>query len=141
MEFEEIRILIFNIMGVNLGMDMEQISEMHKPDQIREHIKEQNIKIPWFHEKVLFRKQPVIYKSPVILFIKKNDKTFGIIIDQPDDINVSVSVNSICPLPPLIEAVSRSGPIWGVTVKQGKIILLVDSYKLFLISHYRHSGI
>ncbi len=128
--FEEIHILVFNIMGVNLGMDMEQISEMCEPDQV----KERDFEIFWFHEKLLFRKYPGEYKSPVVLLVKDEDKTSGLIIEQPDDINVPVPIDSICPLPPLIEAVIRSGPIWGVTMKQGKIILLVDSYKLLQTS-------
>ncbi|MCP4352381.1 MAG: hypothetical protein GY795_43535 [Desulfobacterales bacterium] len=122
--FEEIRILVFSIMGVNLGMDMEQISEMCEPDQVRER----DFEIFRFHDKLLFREDPGEYESPVVLLVK--DETSGLIIEQPDDINVPVPIDSICPLPPLIEAVIRSGPIWGVTINQGKIILLVDSYKL-----------
>lgn len=51
--FEEIRIIIFNIMDIWFGIDMDQISGILQPD----NNKDRNYDFFWFHEKLLFRKK------------------------------------------------------------------------------------
>jgi len=125
-DFEKIRILVFNIMDVWLGIDMDQISGIFKPD----NIKDRNYDFFWFHEKVLFRKENIKYESPMMLLLKTEKIPIGVIIDRPDDINVSVPVNNIHLLPYLIEKSGKNSPVWSVTIINRKIVLLIDADRL-----------
>ena len=122
---EEIQILIFNIMGIKLGIDTEQIYKMCQPEQL----KEGDFDIFWFHEKIPFPKEKVIYESPKVILVRDEKITTGIIIDQVEDIR-PIKIDSIQPLPPLIEASDSSGIIWGATLKEEEIILIVDLYRM-----------
>lgn len=123
---EEIRILIFNIMDVCLGIDMDWISGIFKPDKI----KHRNYDFFRFHEKVLFRQKNIKYESPMMLLLKNEPFPTGVIIDRPEDINVPVPVNLIHPLPYLIEKNKADSPVWSVAVIDKKIVLLVDADRL-----------
>lgn len=124
-EPKEIQLLIFNIMGIRIGMDMEQIDAIIKPDQV----KIKKLQVFKFHEKLPFRGEAAVYKSPRVLLLKEEKIATGIIIDQPEDI-IPITIDSIQPLPSLIEATNRSSAIWGVTLINEKVVLLVDFYKL-----------
>ena len=126
-ECKDIQILIFSISGVKLGIDMEQILEIRKPDQVKRKKNE----LVWFHEKIPFRGDSISYKSPMVILPKDAEAVLGIIIDQPEDI-LPVSINSIQPLPPLMEKLDKSSPIWGVVLREEHLILLVDLYKLLV---------
>lgn len=126
--FKEIQLLVFNIMGVRLGIDIDQIYEIYEILE-QDPMKRERYGASWFHEKIPFRINPIIYKSPKLLLVRDEETTSGIIIDQPEDI-LSVTIDAIQPLPPLLEALNRSSAIWGVTLKDEEIILLVDLYKL-----------
>ena len=124
-EFKEIQILIFNLMGIRLGLDTEQIHEMLKPDQVRK----KKLNVFPFHENIHFLGIRTIYKSPMVLLLKEKKITAGIIIDQPEGI-IPITIDSIQPLPYLIEATNWSSAIWGVTLRNEKVIFLIDFYKL-----------
>ncbi|QTA82107.1 CheW-like domain-containing protein [Desulfonema limicola] len=124
--FEEIRIIIFNIMDIWFGIDMDQISGILQPD----NNKDRNYDFFWFHEKLLFRKKNIKYKSPMMLLLKAGKFSTGVLIDQPDDINVPIPVNTIYPLPYLIEISAKNSPLWGVAIIDKKIVLLVDADRL-----------
>ena len=116
---EEIRLLVFNIMGVKFGADMEQIREITELGQVdKEQVTE-------FHEIFPFSETPVKYKTPTVLFLKGEEASCGIVIDQPQGV-VNVSIDSIKPLPPLLEGCMKSAAIWGVDLTSEDIILLVD---------------
>jgi chemotaxis signal transduction protein len=122
---EEVHLLLFTIMGVRMGVDLEQIHQMCDPDQISETTGN----VSMFHEKVPFRDATAEYQQPKALIIKDEIRPFGIIIDQPEDI-ISVNLNSIIAIPPLLTSGNKSSVIWAVIIKDKKIILLVDFYRL-----------
>jgi len=124
-ELKEIDLIIFKIMGVVLGIDIEQISQIREPD----HVEAEDVNIFAFHQKIPFRENKVLYKSPKILFIKDEWPASGIIIDQPEEI-ISIKTGSIQPLPQLIKKFNRSTPIWGVVPRGEEIILLIDLCRL-----------
>ncbi len=121
----EIRVFTFNIMGINLGIDVEQIAGLFEPDKVEA----QNIQTFWFHEKISFPEGEVAYNSPKVLIIKDDTSAFGIIIDLPNDIFI-ISIDSIQPLPSIMKSSGRPEPIWGAALKDEQIILLVDAYRL-----------
>ncbi|MGR3219892.1 MAG: hypothetical protein ACUZ8H_08770 [Candidatus Anammoxibacter sp.] len=124
---EEIQILVFNIMGIKIGIDTEGIYEILDYEQA----KSKEYRIFKFHEQIHFRQKHVVYKSPKVIMIE-NDKeeAIGLVIEQPDEI-VPVEIESIQPLPPLIERGNRTMPIWGVTLKGDDIILLADTNLMY----------
>jgi chemotaxis signal transduction protein len=124
--YDEIRIVIFTVMGSRFGMDMEQISEMRQPG----HVKSREYDLSWFHEKLPLREVNPVYRSPIIFFLNHGDKNTGIIVEQPEDINVPVSLNEIHPLPPLIQSSAPFLPVWGVFARNRDLILLIDFQKL-----------
>ncbi len=109
-----------------MGIDMEQICEMRDVNRVNEG----DLKIAYFHEKLPFGSKKIsCYDSPKILIPKNDGEGMGIVIDQPEDI-VSMSIDSIRPLPPLLESIDKSSAIWGAALKNDEIILLVDFYNL-----------
>lgn len=128
--FKEIQLLIFDLMGIKFGVDIEQVSEIYELMDLGQ-MKGARYEASWFHEKIPFRQGPVVYKSPRLLSLKDKETTLGIIIDQPEDI-LSITLNDIQPLPSLLEVLNRPSAIWGVALKGERTILLVDFYKLFV---------
>jgi chemotaxis signal transduction protein len=133
----EIQVLIFNIMGIKMGVNMEQICGMREINQAEE----KGLKIVKFHEKTPFRITPVIYRSPKLLLIQDDGTSSGsgIIVDEPEDI-VSIPINSIRPLPPLLELLCPSKAIWGAILRDEEIILLVDFFRLLEVENTRGIG-
>jgi len=128
--FKELYLLVFKVMGIRMGIDVDEVDEMLEPDQLEGT----SYKIFPLHEKIPFRGGPVLYKSPKVLLLKEvgtdlKSAATGLLIDQPEDI-LSVSIDSIHPLPPLLEARNRPAVIWGAALKEGEVILLIDFYKL-----------
>lgn len=122
----KLQMLAFTIMGVKLAADTGQIDEMLRPDQAVER----GLKIHNFDDRIPFHGRPVIYNSPVVLMINHpSGKTFGIVIDRPDEI-ISLDIGSIRPLPALLTEGGRSGAIWAAAIKDDTVVLLIDLLKL-----------
>lgn len=125
-QIERIQLILFTIMGVRLAMDLEFVSGLCE----LETADEGDISTFRFHEKLHFNMAPVEYCCPRVLLLKKARGRVGVVIDQPEDVNVAIALDEIKPLPPLIEAVKGESPLWGVTVLAGNMVLLVDPGKL-----------
>lgn len=123
-EINEIYILLFDIMGVKFGIDMDHIVEIHRPDDSNERYSY----VLRFHELFDFGDRPISYPNPMIIDIK--GLTVGILISQPIDINIPIPINTICPLPPLIQLTSKQKSLWGVVCFGNDLVFLLDPYKL-----------
>ena len=121
---QDIHLLIFNIMGIRLGVDMEQVYQMKSPEQVDEE-EFQAADFHYFHEMVPFHQESVYYHTPRVLFLRHAECLTGVLIDQPEDI-VRVPIDSIQPLPPSLGKGRKSEAIWGVALRDGDIVLLVD---------------
>jgi chemotaxis signal transduction protein len=124
-DVEENKFLVFRIQESCFGIDMEQISEIMDAGQAE---KQKKKTFP-FHEQLNFKGDAVTYQSPKVLIIKGREHGPGIIIETPDDI-LAIAVESIRPLPPLIGGSNGPKAIWGVTVENSELMLLVDAYKM-----------
>ncbi|GEM_PF-1394986 len=122
---DEIRLLIFKIMGVCFGADMEQIEEMVDFSQAQQ----EDWDIRHFTEAISFRDIEVEYKKPKVVLIKDSDQDVGIVIDQPENI-VNINFQSIRLLPPLLENQDTVDAIWAALFLGEDLILLVDFYRL-----------
>lgn len=118
---EDIQILTFTVMGVNIGVDTEQVAEVMEVDAAERR----GAAVQLFHEKVSFGAMPIEYRSPKAIMIEDENAPYAIVIDNPDDIT-SVNVRSIQPLPPLIAMNSATRLFWGAIPGAEGIILLVD---------------
>lgn len=121
--FEELQLLILNIAGIKFGVDMEQVSEIMELEQANQ----KEFSIVKFDENLPFRGLAVTYKLPKVLLLK-DEFSSTILIEQPEDM-VSISIDSVQPLPPLL-ACRKASPIWGVTLLDDEVVLLVDCYRL-----------
>ncbi len=124
-EYGNIHILIFKMNETRIGINMEQISIILK----HEDAEERELQIFSIQDKLPFSDEYTNLKSPRVLVLKEENITSGIIVEQPEDM-VHITIDSIQPLPPLIETCFRSGLFWGGTVINGEIVLLVDFYEL-----------
>jgi hypothetical protein len=121
----DLKVLIFDIMGTVMGVDLDQAERML---DLREAI-ERQISVYSFHEKVSFRASRIVYQEPRVLLIRDKEGAIGLLIDQPQDI-VNVRTESIRPLPDLIGASGESNAIWGVALVKEEMVLLVDLHDL-----------
>jgi chemotaxis signal transduction protein len=122
---DEIRLLIFKIMGVYFGADMEQIEEMVDFSQAEQD----EWDIRHFTDVVSFRGLEIEYKKPKVILIKDNVRDLGIVIDQPENI-VNINIQSIQLLPPLLENLKTVDAIWAAVFLDNELALLVDFYRL-----------
>ena len=122
---DEIRLLIFKIMDVCFGADMEQIEEMIDYSEVQQ----KNWDIRYFAEAVCFRNIEVEYKKPKVILIKDKDQDIGIVIDEPEKIE-NINFQSIKLLPPLLGDLETQSAIWAAAIWKEDLILLIDFYRL-----------
>jgi len=122
---EELRILIFDIGGVRLGIDTEAISEIRRADQTDRR----GAELFRFEERFSFREN-VVYQSPMAIYIKDENRKFAILIEHPKDVGLPISIDEVRPMPSLIRFCYPDSPFWAAAVKDENIILLVDPYRL-----------
>lgn len=124
----EIRVLIFLRMGMRFAIDMDQILEVVKVDQV----KGQEINFISIHNVFPFQPKSTRDHASTAILLKFEEEEAveknGIIIDELVDI-VTIPIADIQPLPTLIESSSRSKAIWGVSFLDEEIFLLFDFYK------------
>ncbi len=126
---EVIRIIIFRIGDIRIGMDMEFISEIRRTDQIGRQELDDIFRLD---EKLPFSTS-YDYESPIVLCLAYQNKTIGMIVDHLEDVNMPIFIKDIRILPSLIEACMPFSPIWAAVMKDEEIILLVDPLKLILM--------
>ncbi len=119
---DKMDIMIFRLTGALFGVDMAQVAGLEKPDP--EAAAEMNV--PWFHEFFPRWRTEATYESVHLLFLADGADHRRTLIDQPVDVNVSVPVDQIRPLPPLIECAVKGSPLWAAALKENKVILLAD---------------
>ena len=122
---ETIRVLLFNVMGARMGVDVEQTAGMLDP----RNASVEQLNVVAFHEKLFRRGDRPAYVAPMVLLVRGDEGKHGLLIDQPESI-VSVGADAIRPLPALIEASMQSRAVWGVALIEGEMVLLVDLYEL-----------
>ncbi len=126
---DEIRLLIFRVMDVRFGVDMETIAEMCEPDQA----KARKIDAVHIHDMLRFDVKRVDYRSPKVLIVKDGTGRLGVMIDQPETINFSVKLEDILLPPSLLKLVTPGSPIWGFVLKKSEVVMMLDPFKLLLL--------
>lgn len=120
-----IKLLLFEIMGVDFGVKTEEIFEIHDPNTLLNT----DIKTCKFYDMIPFRTETVIYHSPRILLVKTEEGVRGVEVEAPNDM-ITIKRLAIRPIPRLIAEQNVSKAIWGVVINQGKMILIVSLDRL-----------
>ncbi len=118
---DEIQIMVFRVMGVLFGADMEQIREVANC----EHVDEDAKNVKRFHEEFSFSGNQVIYEAPRILYIKDGR---GFIVDHVEEVR-HLPIENVRPLPELLGKCRKPDAIWGAGLFDDKIVLLLDFFK------------
>jgi len=129
----EIRIMVFTLRGVRMGVDMVQIAEMLDLKTARDR----RLSLHPVH-RTLFPEADIDYPSPAALTLREGDPRTAVLVDMPEAIDLPVGIDAVHPLPPLIEAARPRSPIWAaVATGEGELTLLLDLHRL-LARQRRH---
>ncbi|GAM09100.1 hypothetical protein OR1_01374 [Geobacter sp. OR-1] len=119
-----LNLFLFSVGGVHFAIDPEQAVEMIPYEG------EKDDDLFWFHEELAFGDEAVTYQAPVIVTIRTGDpRPYRVIIDSMEDI-AGFCTDDIRPFPELLEPFTLRKGLWGVVVKDGRMILLVDFVRL-----------
>lgn len=119
-----LNLLLFSVGGVHFGMDAELAAA------ITEYHGEEADDLFWFHEEIGFGGAMPVYSAPTIITVRGEDSlSYRVIIDKLEDI-AGISPVDIQPFPPLVESLVLRKGMWGVTVRDGRMVLLVDFMRL-----------
>ncbi len=117
--------LIFSIMDIWFGVHTDRVSKMIPVKEAEQ----EDLKMCWFHEKIMFKKKEVPYQTPMVLLVKDMHESMGIVIDHPESI-LKVFRNDIRPLPKFLRQFKGAIPIASVALMNNKMILLMDMDRL-----------
>ena len=119
---DTLSVIIFDFMNVKFAVDVEHISEIM---ELNPKLNE-NCQIIQLADTFRTSDQSFKPKSPKLLVLK-GDQTLGILTDQPEDL-VQVPLEKIRALPPFVEKVMNSTPIWAAFVDEDDIVYLLDCF-------------
>ncbi|MCP4117676.1 MAG: hypothetical protein GY737_20215 [Desulfobacteraceae bacterium] len=122
----DLTLLLFNIMGIDFGMDVEPVKAMEHLDTLPD----KKSGVVWFHEKIDFPRPPVLYNFPRALHIETEKKLFQLVIDNPRDMPLVIPIEKIKPFPVLVEQFLTPTPLWAVCPLKERILLLVDPLEM-----------
>ena len=112
-------------MGLKLAVDTAQVKGILEVAQASG----MDLPVSNIHDLIKICLEPVVYKSPKVLLIKRSSSPFGILVDRLEEIE-TVRLDRIQLMPVLIEKCTGTKAIWGSVVDGGEVILLIDFYKL-----------
>ncbi len=119
-----INLLLFSVGGVHFGMDAELAAA------ITEYHGEEAEDLFWLHDEIGYGGAMPLYSAPTVVTVRgKDSRSYRVIIDKMEDI-AEISSVDIQPFPLLVEPFALRRGMWGVTVREGHMVLLVDFTRL-----------
>ena len=131
---ESISFLIFNINGTLAGIDTEQITELCDGDRV--DIKNEQVISLAFDSPESINTEPG--SSVKAIKVRYCNREYSIRVGMPREM-ITLHVTAVKPLPSLFSVFNDTVPVWGVAVRDGRIILLIDIFK-YLSIHEVVSG-
>ncbi len=120
----ELDLLLFSVEGVSFGVDAEQV------EGILSWQGGGADGLAWFHRELGYAGDTITYRAPSVLKIRTEDaRNYLVIIDMLQDVT-RVVAGDIHPFPSLVEPYALHKGMWGIVVKDGRMILLVDFQRL-----------
>lgn len=116
----ELEILVFTLNGITFGVDTEQLGGVLTAAEAGAA----GTELVPFSDKIPMSGMAGIVQTPYALLIKDTAQ-YAVVIESPEDI-ISIRIDAIRPLPPLMAACNTSQAVWGVGMREEGIILLVD---------------
>lgn len=121
---EYLNLFLFSVGGAHFAIDAEQAVGMTS------YAGEEAEDLFWFHEELGFGNKVIMYQAPTIVSIRTRDALpYRVIIDSLEDI-AEFSRHDIRLFPELLEPVALRNGMWGIVVKDDRMILLVDFERL-----------
>jgi chemotaxis signal transduction protein len=119
-----LRLVIFTVGGVCFGADAGQIAAIcdYTPDT-------ETGDVILLAERFACRGQPPNASPATILKLKGNNRFCRVAVDRVEEI-MEIGNNVIRRLPPLIQTFTAESGIWGVIVRDKKMLLLIDLNRL-----------
>ncbi len=115
------QLLVFQIQEVSFGVDARQVSSIDEP----QNVNQDEIQVLKLHEVIPFKDRSINYKSPKMLMVNTPVDHGAIFVEAPDDI-IFLNASQIKPVPTLVSQLNVSTAIWGVFVRDGRTILVLD---------------
>jgi chemotaxis signal transduction protein len=122
---EEIRVLIFRAGGIRMGVDASDITEIID----REQAESRALKPFRLIDGAAGGNMGGTDSSINVLVTRKEGLAGAILIERPEDI-LTIPMDDLQPLPPLIASCGSSRALWGALVRNDEVILLLDIDKL-----------
>ncbi|MDA8412535.1 MAG: hypothetical protein M0023_01990 [Desulfobacteraceae bacterium] len=120
LESARLNLLLFSVGGLHFGVEAEQIVEVADYDG------EQSDDLLWFHEELEYDAPVNGYTSPAVISTRTADgQPYRIIIDVMEDV-VEFSLNDLHLFPALVEPFVMRRGLWGILLRNGIMVLLVD---------------
>jgi len=121
---ETFHLLLFSVGGICFGIDTGQVAEIAVYNgEVREDLF-------WFHEEMGYAGKMVTYQSPVIVTIQTGTVSpYRVIIDSMEDI-AEFSQSDISLFPSMLEPFVLRKGLWGLLVRQERLVLLLDFQRL-----------
>ncbi len=119
-----IDLLLFEVDGIYTGIDTEQVEGVFDSDIVKQKI---DVLLP-LNALYPTGNQFQTANAEKVLIINHPEKSIGVTTGMPVDL-ISVSFFSIKPLPDVFNAFQSTIPVWGVTVLNRRIVLLIDIIK------------
>lgn len=119
------QLLVFQIQDVSFGVDARQVSSIVEPQNSnldKTHILQ-------LHKIIPFKDQSFTFQSPKLLMVNTTIGRKAIYVESPDDM-IFIKRSVIKPIPALILKLNISNAIWGVLLREGRTILVVDIERL-----------
>ncbi len=119
-----LNLLLFSVGGVYFGIDAELTAG------ITEYRGEEAEDLFWFHDVVGYGGSIPLYSTPTIVTVRlEGHHSYRVIIDKMEAI-AEICSGDIRPFPPLMEAFALPKGMWGITVREGHMVLLMDFTRL-----------
>lgn len=119
-----LNLLLFSVGGVHFGVDADQVEGTFSCQA------GEGAGLFRFHREMGYGDDAISYAEPVIISIKTgSSQEYRVVIDMMEDVT-GIVADDIHPFPPVVEPFALRKGMWGIVVKGGRMILLVDFLRM-----------
>ena len=126
-------LLLFSVCGVHYGVAAEQVAGISSFDGAAAD------DLFWFHKELEYGDASPPYVAPMVATIRTGCvQSYRVIIDKMEDI-AEYSQNDIRLFPELLEPFALRRGLWGILLRNGTMVLLVDFQRLLQVKRTEYS--